>query len=109
MNHGGQRGNLLANIFSRRIQKYYRQYQKRKKALRKINSKPTAYSNQTHTLLKQAQVCLDNKKIDDRARAKSLMSQTTAIMDENNAQERRRAFAKSKTVITSINHSDESR
>lgn len=99
----------MANIFSRRIQKYYRQYQKRKKTLKKINSKPLAYSNNTHTLLKQAKVCLDNKKIDDRIKAKSLTSQSTAIVDENNAQERRRAFAKSKTALTSIYHSDESR
>ncbi len=61
-------------------------------------------------LLKQAQVCLDNKKLDDRTKTKSLHIQSSITIDENNVQDRRRAFAKSKTAIsTSINQSDESR
>ena len=104
-NYGGQRGNLLASILARRLQKSYRQYQTRIKA----NGKPIDTASNKHALLKQAQLCLDNKKLDDRTKIKSLNSQPSISIDDNNAQDRRRAFAKSKTAITTINQSDESR
>jgi hypothetical protein len=60
-------------------------------------------------LLKQAQVCLDNKKFDDRTQLKPLNSQSSITIDDDDAENRRRAFAKSKTSITSINQSGEAR
>ena len=108
-NHSGQRGNLLANIFVRRIQKYYRQYQKRKKISKKVTSRPVECTTHSHALLQQAKVCLDNKKFDDRAKTKLLMSQPTTVVDEKHAEGRRRAFAKSKTTVATNDHSDESR
>jgi hypothetical protein len=99
MNHGGQRGNLLANILARRIQKTYRQYKLRRNNLIKTMKD----SSNQHILLKQAKLCLDNKKLDDQAKAQSLM-----IADENNAEERRRVFARSKTTTAPITGSDES-
>lgn len=107
-NHGGQRGNLLANILIRRIQNYYRRYRTQKSAPMKINSKPLARSAHAPALLKQAQVCLDNKKLDDRSKAKSLSIQHSIVTEEKKAQDRRQAFAKSKTEMQSMNHSDES-
>lgn len=96
---------MLANILARRLQRNYRKYQKRKK----IVSRPVDISINKQALLKQAKACLDNKKLDDRTRARSLTNQPSITNDENNAEDRRRAFAKSKTAITSINQSDETR
>ncbi|UJR36642.1 hypothetical protein I4U23_029360 [Adineta vaga] len=127
--YGGQRGNLLANIYARRIQKYYRQYKSRKNvlithqndssskqnndSLKKINKIPLKTSKSKNILLKQAQVCLDNKKLDDRLKAHSLNTQSfrknSLLFDDNNAQERRRVFAKSKTTVSLLNQSDEAR
>jgi hypothetical protein len=55
-----------------------------------------------YNLLEQAQLCLDNKKLDDYSKTKSLMT-SGPIQGDNDAQERRRIFAKSKTMITPIN------
>ncbi|CAF1123820.1 unnamed protein product [Adineta steineri] len=124
--HGGQRGNLLANIYARRIQKYFRQYKVRKNSLvinrekstPKIINNPSKQSTNILTkpknvLLKQAQLCLDNKKYDDLKKTRSLnfqpLTKNSLVLDEINAQERRRVFAKSKTTITPLTHSDEAK
>lgn len=64
-----------------------------------------------HILLRQAKLCLDNKRFDDRAKAQSLTNypsmKSDIISEENNADERRRVFAKSKSTIATINNSDE--
>jgi len=64
-------------------------------------------------LLKQAQLCLDNKKFDDRMKAHSLNLQPfmtdNLSLDENNAEERRRVFARSRTATSTTNHSDEAK
>jgi len=64
-----------------------------------------------HILLKQAKLCLDNKRFDDRAKAQSLTiypsMKSDMISDEAKAEERRRAFAKSKSTIVPINNSAE--
>ncbi|CAF1202832.1 unnamed protein product [Adineta ricciae] len=89
-NHGGQRGNLLANIFARRIQKFFRQFKRIKFSNANQRRKLFAMSIQTPTnktndspvqpvmisiplsqsqnhLLNQAKICLDNKEIEDRS------------------------------------------
>ncbi len=64
-----------------------------------------------HILLKQAKLCLDNKRLDDRTKAQSLTiypsMKNNMISDENNAEERRRVYARSKSTIVPINNSDE--
>ncbi|CAF1081414.1 unnamed protein product [Adineta steineri] len=124
--HGGQRGNLLANIYARRIQKYFRQYKVRKNSLviHREKSTPKIINNSSkqstniltkpkNVLLKQAQLCLDNKKYDDLKKTRSLnfqpLTKNSLVLDEINAQERRRVFAKSKTTITPLTHSDEAK
>lgn len=115
--YGGQRGKLLANIYARRIQKLYRKYKSEKKVKpvqqeKKIPLKPRADSlnpvASRHILLKQAKLCLDNKKFDDRSKARSL-SIAPHVSEENDVQERRRNFAKSRTTFDSMNQSDESK
>ncbi|CAF3420324.1 unnamed protein product [Rotaria socialis] len=91
-NYGGQRGNLLANIFARRIQKSFRQYKMKKSSIENEHQKQLVVTNQTDTnrnssaseelssrsnirkisiikstnhLLNQANVCLHNKMIED--------------------------------------------
>ena len=114
---------MLANIFARRIQKHYRQHKLGIISLKKPRSQtinnlsdqavPVPLSKSKNTLLKQAQVCLDNKKFDDRSRAHSLYIHpfiaSGSITDENHAQERRRVFAKAKAATTLSNHNDESK
>ncbi|CAF0962055.1 unnamed protein product [Rotaria sordida] len=128
--HGGQCGNLLANIFVRRIQKYYHQYKLQKDALitKQKNSdykikndslkKPINYSlnlstNLKPNLSKQTKTHLDNKNLPNCPRSHSLSLQSsvtnTSKSNENHVQERRRNFAKSKTTKTSINQSDDSK
>jgi hypothetical protein len=79
-----------------------------------VSNQPLLSSTISKTnLLKQAQLCLDNKKIDDRFRTRSLSMHPILVssskQDETDVQGRRRTFAKSKTTITSINQSDESK
>jgi hypothetical protein len=66
-----------------------------------------------NVLLKQAKLCLDNKKLDDRMKAHSLNLQPFMTddlsFDENNAEERRRVFARSRTATTTTNNSDEAK
>lgn len=115
--YGGQRGKLLCNIYIRRIQKHYRKYKKEKKDVITTRQGKIPFKSRSvslhqiaprHILLKQAKICLDNKKIDDHHKIQSLNinPQTT---DENNAEDRRRMYAKSKTATSPMNESDESK
>ncbi|CAF3820120.1 unnamed protein product [Adineta steineri] len=135
LNHGGQRGNLLAHIYARRIQKFIRKYKIRKPSIadqrRKLfartaqtnkkslkveipisNSitKPIPSIKSTDYLLSQAKICLDNKIIEDRLTKLKVNSSKYLIntsKEENNVSQRRHLFAKSKTTMTSMNHNDE--
>ncbi|CAF2384298.1 unnamed protein product [Rotaria sp. Silwood2] len=128
--HGGQCGNLLANIFVRRIQKCYHQYKLRKSVLiiAKENSnfkikndsfKQTidypliASTNSRTNSLKQAKPRIDDKNCYHRSKSHSLTVQSlitsTPNLNENHVQERRLNFAKLKTATLSINQSDESK
>ncbi|CAF3287761.1 unnamed protein product [Rotaria sp. Silwood2] len=139
-NHGGQRGNLLANILARRIQKYFRQYKMKKilienqhrEALTKMpetNNRNSSISEDsssqstlklnsakksTDHLLNQAQLCLHNKITDDRFKEfkiNSSKSETYLInnskKEKHTAQQRRHIFSESKTIMTSVNRSDD--
>ncbi|CAF2064495.1 unnamed protein product [Rotaria magnacalcarata] len=91
-NYGGQRGNLLANILARRIQKSFRQYKLKKSLIENEHQKQLVMTNKTNTnrnsstseelssrsnirkistikltdhLLNQANLCLHNKMIED--------------------------------------------
>ncbi|CAF1385548.1 unnamed protein product [Adineta ricciae] len=130
--YAGQRGNLLASIYARRIQKCYRQYELQKKLsvpnqesspskttdgsseeIMKTKILPTKLPKSKNTLLKQAKLCLDNKQLDDRFKTHSLniqsLRKSSVLLDDNNAEERRRVFAKSKTTVSSMNQSNEAK
>ncbi|UJR09487.1 hypothetical protein I4U23_013725 [Adineta vaga] len=135
-NYGGQRGNLLANIFARRIQKFLRQSKRNSCSIadqrRKLfarNSQPidkkSNNSSPIHSvkkiipivqsqdiLLKQAKICLDNKRIEDRLKQSKKHSSRRAsylldsAKEENKSiEERRQQFAALKTMTTSLSHS----
>jgi hypothetical protein len=65
-------------------------------------------------LLQQAKLCLDEKKeFDERHKAYSFNLPPTMTrsrqIDDDAVRERRRTFAKSRTTINAIDHSEESR
>ena len=108
--HGGQRGMLLVNILARRIQRCLRRYR-----LRQPTPDDAATTTGKTKLLKQAKLCQGEKKdFDERHKAYSLnlpptMSRSRQIDDDDAVRERRRTFAKSRTTINAINHSEDSR
>ncbi|CAF3394398.1 unnamed protein product [Rotaria sp. Silwood1] len=127
--HGGQSGNVLANIVARRIQKYYHQYKLQKSSLvteeencnfqikndsfkQTINHSLIPSKNSKSDLLKQSKLPLDDKKSYNRSKSHSLTVQSLRIstpkLNENHVQERRRNFTKSKTTTTT-DHNDESK
>ncbi|CAF3920329.1 unnamed protein product [Rotaria magnacalcarata] len=125
--HGGQYGAKLANIFARRIQKCYHQYKLRKTTStierEKLNNKPKNMlhkqkqhscpviltGNSNNNLLKQEKIGLDNTNEDNHLQFASVyLSTDDPLQDEDNLQERRHLFMKSKTA-TSMQDSDDSR
>ncbi len=120
-NHGGQRGNLLAQIFARRIQKFFHQYKIQKNsqaqiifvktAQIKVNNKFIPTRNSIDHLLNQAKLCLENKRIDDRLKTNSNKFQTylakSTKEEETTSIKRRQNFIKSKTTMTAMNRRDD--
>lgn len=116
--HGGQRGNLIVQIFARRIQKFFRQYRRRKYSLasqrRQIFAKTTQqtlhklpYMSRAvpivHTperLLTQAKICLDNKHVEDRISNRN--NEYLINQDNHHAKHRPQIHSKSK-INTSNN------
>ncbi|CAF3490731.1 unnamed protein product [Rotaria socialis] len=124
--HGGQYGAKLANVFARRIQKHYHQYKLRKTKPtiehEKLNNKTKnmlhkkkhscpviARANSNNNLLKQAKIGLDKKNENNYLKVDSVNLNTDdSLQDEDNLQDRRRLFMKSKAT-TSTHDSDDSR
>ncbi|CAF3630197.1 unnamed protein product [Rotaria socialis] len=124
--HGGQYGAKLANVFARRIQKHYHQYKLRKTKPtiehEKLNNKTKnmlhkkkhscpviATANSNNNLLKQAKIGLDKKNENNYLKVDSVNLNTDdSLQDEDNLQDRRRLFMKSKAT-TSTHDSDDSR
>lgn len=75
---GGRTGDVMAKIFARRIQKFYRNFRQMKLKNEKRTKNP---------LIKQIEVCQEN----------------------DDAHERRRIFAKSRTTLRPIDQNDESK
>jgi hypothetical protein len=118
--HGGQRGNLLAQIFVRRIQKCYRQYKhgqfilvhhRRKLFANQCQTNPPRHSSTTdeslvgivpiklsiEQVLDQAAICLYNKRLDDRL----TQYQSTYLVDDR-VKRRRRTHARPTTARLSM-------
>ena len=81
--YGGQRGNFLATIFVRRIQRFFRRYRR----------------NKTQLLLIQAKICLDNKRIDDQ---RPIPVHQTRLVDQAEEPTERIVIHRSDPVITSV-------
>lgn len=128
--YGGQKGRLLANIFARRIQKYYRQYKLRRETSTKQSEKSNSpiknnsfdetasgslvsLRNSNINLRKQSQPYLDNKNVFSHPKPHSLRSHSlmtnSLSSNESFLEVRRHNFAKSKTIMESINQIEESK
>lgn len=72
------------------------------------NTNTNKYSSSTDHLLYQAKLCLDNKIIEDRLKSNATKFQNYLVNntkdEDTNVIQRRQIFAKSKTIMTSINH-----
>jgi hypothetical protein len=98
--YGAQRADLVANLLARRLQRFYRRCFIRRNTTQEIDHASMA-------LAPLQQLSLSQEKLDKRHRARSLQMQP--MVTENDLQERRRMFAKSRTTVRPIDQSDDSK